>query len=240
MALRVRRSQERGHFDHGWLNTYHTFSFGDYHDREHMGFGALRVINEDRVAPGQGFGTHPHRDMEIISYPVSGQIAHKDSMGNVHTVGRGEVQAMSAGTGVFHSEFNPLADTVSHFLQIWIRPDRPGRTPAYSQRAFPEHERRGRLRLIASPDGAEGSLTIGQDARVYAGLFLPGEAAALPLATGRRAWVQVVGGNVSVNGVVLHAGDGLAMVDEPTLSLTADKHGETNSGGAEVLVFDLP
>ncbi|MCA9678085.1 MAG: pirin family protein, partial [Myxococcales bacterium] len=187
--LNLRRSDERGHAVHGWLDSHHTFSFADYYDPAHMGFRALRVINEDRVAGGTGFGAHPHRDMEILTYVLDGEIAHKDSMGNGSVIRPGELQRMSAGTGVRHSEHNASRTAPLHFLQIWIMPDRAGHPPSYEQRAFPEAERRGALRLVASPDGADGSLTIHQDTRLYAGLLDGDEAATLALAAGRHAWV---------------------------------------------------
>jgi redox-sensitive bicupin YhaK (pirin superfamily) len=233
--MTIRRSAERGHGDHGWLDTRHTFSFADYHDEAHMGFGPLRVINEDRVAPGQGFGTHGHRDMEIVSYVLEGELAHRDSMGTGSVIRPGEVQRMSAGTGVRHSEENPSRERPVHFLQIWIVPDRAGHAPSYEQRAFPEAERRGRLRLVASPDGAEGSVRLHQDARLFAGLLGAGERAALPLAGGRSAWVQVARGAVSVNGQALAAGDGAALTGEAAVEVAG-----AGEGIAELLVFDLP
>ncbi|BDG03062.1 pirin family protein [Anaeromyxobacter oryzae] len=232
--ITIRKADERGHFDHGWLDTRHTFSFADYHDDAHMGFRALRVINEDRVTPGEGFGRHGHRDMEILSYVLSGALAHQDSTGGGGVLRPGEVQRMSAGTGVMHSEFNGSKEEPVHFLQIWLLPDRAGHAPSYEQKAYPEAERRGRLRLVASPDGAEGSTTIHQDARVYATLLAPGEAVTLPLARGRHAWVQVARGEVDLNGRLLRAGDGAALSDEPAVGL-----GGKGSGVAEVLVFDL-
>jgi redox-sensitive bicupin YhaK (pirin superfamily) len=228
----LRRAAERGYADHGWLRSFHTFSFADYYDPQHMGFGPLRVINEDRVAPGAGFGTHGHRDMEIVSYVLDGALAHQDSMGNGSTIVPGDVQRMSAGTGVRHSEFNHDAARVTHFLQIWIEPDRRGLAPSYEQKHFPAEEKRGRLRLIASPDGAEGSVRVHQDARLYAGLFDRGERAQLELAAGRRSYVHVARGRVRVNGEALEAGDALKS-DARSLEL---RDGE----GAEVLVFDLP
>src|SRR5689334_6993670 len=190
----LRRSSERGHANHGWLDSYHSFSFADYHDPRHMGFGPLRVINEDRVSPGSGFGTHGHRDMEIISYVLDGALAHKDSMGNGSTIVPGDVQRMSAGTGVRHSEFNENKSGVTHFLQIWIEPAATGIAPSYEQKHFDEKEKRGRLRLIASPDGAEGSVKIHQDARVYAGLFDGAESAQLALGRARKGYVHVARG----------------------------------------------
>ncbi|MCB9562985.1 MAG: pirin family protein [Kofleriaceae bacterium] len=230
--LNLRRSDERGHAVHGWLDSHHTFSFADYYDPAHMGFRALRVINEDRVAAGTGFGAHPHRDMEILTYVLDGEIAHKDSMGNGSVIRPGELQRMSAGTGVRHSEHNASRTAPLHFLQIWIMPDRAGHPPSYEQRAFPEAERRGALRLVASPDGADGSLTIHQDTRLYAGLLDGDEAATLALAAGRHAWVQVARGSVEVNGTRLGPGDGAALSGEREVRLTG-------GDGAEVLVFDL-
>lgn len=232
--ITVRKAGERGHFDHGWLDTRHTFSFADYHDPAQMGFRALRVINEDRVKPGQGFGTHGHRDMEIISYVLSGALAHRDSTGGGGTLRPGEVQRMSAGTGVRHSEFNGSQGEEVHFLQIWIVPDRAGHRPSYEQKAFPDAERRGRLALVASPDGADGSTTIHQDARVYATLLGEGERVEHALAPGRHAWVQVARGELEANGVVLRPGDGAAVSDERALVLAG--RGE---GLAEALLFDL-
>ncbi|WP_242354520.1 MULTISPECIES: pirin family protein [unclassified Anaeromyxobacter] len=230
--ITVRRSEARGHFDHGWLDTRHTFSFADYHDPGHMGFRTLRVINEDRVAPGQGFGTHGHRDMEILSYVLSGRLAHRDSMGTGSTIGPGEVQRMTAGTGVLHSEFNGSDSEPVRFLQIWILPERRGLLPGYEQKQFPEEERRGRLRLVASRDGADGSVTIHQDARVYAALLGAGERAVLPLEAGRHAWVQVARGTLRLGDETLAAGDGAAMSDEREVRLEGVE-------AAEVLVFDL-
>ncbi|MFQ6686775.1 pirin family protein, partial [Bordetella pertussis] len=189
--LTLRRSAERGHANHGWLDTHHTFSFANYYDPAHMGFGPLRVINDDRIAAGRGFGTHGHRDMEIITYVLDGAIAHKDSMGSGSTIRPGDVQRMSAGRGVMHSEFNPQPDAATHMLQIWIEPDVAGIAPEYEEKRFPEADKRGRLRQLVSPDGADGSLRIHQDARLYAGLFDGTESAELPLAAGRRSWVHV-------------------------------------------------
>jgi quercetin 2,3-dioxygenase len=227
----VRRSAERGFADHGWLRSFHTFSFADYHDPEHMGFGALRVINEDRVRPGAGFGTHGHRDMEIISYVLEGALAHKDSMGTGSVIVPGDVQRMSAGRGVTHSEFNHDQKDVTHFLQIWIEPEARGIAPSYEQKHFAPEDKRGRLRLVASPDGADGSVTIHQDARLYAGLFDGAERAEHALAKGRRAYVHVARGKIAVNGTALEAGDALK-TDAPRIVI---EKGE----GAEVLLFDL-
>jgi hypothetical protein len=232
--ITIRRAEDRGHADHGWLDSRHTFSFADYHDEEHMGFRALRVINEDRVAPGQGFGTHGHRDMEIISYVLEGALGHKDSMGTGSSIRPGEVQRMSAGTGVLHSEMNASRDEPVHFLQIWILPDRGGHAPSYEQKAFPEADRRGKLRLVASPDGLDGSLRIHQDARLYLGLLGPGERASHPLAPGRAAWVQVARGEATVNGQALRAGDGAAIEGEAAVEVAGG-----GTGVADVLVFDL-
>jgi len=231
--IQIRRSKDRGHFDHGWLDTYHTFSFADYHDPHFMGFRTLRVLNEDRVAPGQGFGTHGHRDMEIISYVLEGELAHRDSMGNGSVIVPGDVQYVSAGTGVRHSEFNASKTDVTHFVQIWILPDRDGYAPRYGQERLEDGDKLGRLRLAASPDGADGSIAIRQDARVYASILEAGKAAALDLASGRHAWIQVLRGAVKVNGNELSAGDGLAASSERRLDIAAA------SPKAEFLAFDL-
>ena len=228
----LRPAAERGHANHGWLDSRHSFSFADYYDPRHMGYGALRVINEDRVQPGAGFGTHGHRDMEIISYVLEGSLGHEDSMGNGSTIVPGDVQRMSAGRGVRHSEFNNEKSGVTHFLQVWIEPSAAGIEPSYEQRRFGPEEKRGRLRLIASPDGADGSLTIHQDARMYAGLFDGAERAQHALARGRKAYVHVARGTVSVNGHALGAGDALKS-DSGALVIEGGQ-------GAEVLVFDLP
>ena len=230
--IRLRKATDRGHADHGWLDTWHTFSFADYYDPEHMGFRALRVINDDVVAPGRGFGTHPHRDMEIVTYVLEGALAHEDNMGNASTIVPGEVQRMSAGTGVLHSEFNHSRTDRVHLLQIWLLPDRTGIAPSYEQTLFPDEEKRGRLRLVASPDGADGSVMIHQDARLYATLLVPGEEVSHPLAPGRHAWVHVARGKASLNGRPLEAGDGAAVSAEERLTLRGD-------GQAEVLLFDL-
>ena len=229
-----RRSEERGHIDHGWLDTRHTFSFAGYHDPAHMGFRSLRVVNEDRVLPGQGFGEHGHRDMEILSYVLSGVLSHRDSTGSAGELRPGEVQRMSAGTGIRHSEFNGSDAEPVHFLQIWILPDREGHRPSYEQRDFPAEDRRGRLRLVASPDGADGSTTLHADARVFAGLLAGGQTAELSLLPGRHGWVQVVRGEVELNGVRLAAGDGAAVSGERLLRLSG-----AGAGAAELLVFDL-
>jgi len=231
--ITLRRSRERGHADHGWLQSRHTFSFADYHDPAHMGYGSLRVINDDRIAAGRGFGTHGHRDMEIITYVLDGAVAHRDSMGNGSTIRPGDVQRMSAGRGVMHSEFNPQADRGTHLLQIWIEPDVRGIDPEYEEKRFPEAEKRGRLRTIASPDGRDGSVRLHQDAVVHAGLFDAGETAELRIEPGRRAWLHVARGSVAVNGRALQAGDALAFEDEETVRVE-------QGVGAEILVFDLP
>ena len=227
----IRRANERGHAQHGWLDSWHTFSFADYYDPAHMGFGPLRVINEDRVQPGSGFGTHGHRDMEIISYVLEGALGHKDSMGNGSTIVPGDVQRMSAGSGVRHSEFNHEKHGVTHFLQIWIEPNVAGLPPSYEQKHFKREEKRGRLRLIASPDGREGSVKIHQNALVYAGLFDGNEAAKYRL-TLDKGYVHVARGKIRVNGHALEAGDALK-TDGGAIEL---KDGED----AEVLLFDLP
>ena len=230
--IEIRKAHERGFADHGWLRSYHSFSFADYFDPLHMEFGSLRVINEDRVAPGKGFGTHAHRDMEIVSYVLDGKLAHKDSMGTGSTIEPGDVQRMSAGTGVKHSEFNPSDDLTVHFLQIWIQPSQSGIPPSYEQKRFSPDEKRGRLRLIASPDAADGSVTLHQDARMYAGLFNADERAVHRLAGGRRAYVHVARGTIDVNGTNLTAGDAAKLTDESEVTLE-------NGRAAEVLVFDL-
>jgi redox-sensitive bicupin YhaK (pirin superfamily) len=233
--MQIRRSGERGLADHGWLRSFHTFSFADYHDPAHMGFRTLRVINEDRVQAGQGFGRHPHRDMEIVSYVLEGALEHKDSMGNGSVIRPGDVQRMSAGTGVFHSEFNGSKSELVHFLQIWILPDRPGHQPGYEQKNFSVEERRGKLRVVASPDGADGSVTLHQDARILAGLLGEGESAAFELRAGRGAWVHVARGAIVLDGTRLEEGDAAALEEAKTLSLTGARAGEPS----EVLVFDL-
>ncbi len=230
--LTLRKSQDRGFADHGWLKSFHSFSFAGYFDPEHMGFGNLRVINEDRIAPGTGFGTHGHRDMEIISYVLSGELAHKDTLGNVKAIPPGDVQRMSAGRGVMHSEFNHAKDQTTHFLQIWIQPNVTGIAPGYEQKRFPEQEKRGKLRLVASPDGAEGSVVIHADARMYAGLFDGAEEASLALDPARPVYVHLVRGELSVNGTRLSGGDAARLKGESRLHLSGGKD-------AEVLVFDL-
>ena len=229
----IRRADERGYADHGWLRSYHSFSFADYFDPQHVEFGPLRVINEDRVVPGAGFGTHGHRDMEIISYVLEGALAHKDSTGTSSVIRPGDVQRMSAGRGVQHSEFNHSHSQPVHFLQIWIQPNVRGIEPEYEEKRFEAEEKRGRLRLIASPDGTDGSVRIHQDARVYAGLFDGNEQASLEVAADRRVYVHVARGEVTANGETLHAGDALKLTNRTLLSLQ-------QGVGAEVLVFDLP
>ncbi len=229
--LTLRNSDARGRADHGWLDSRHTFSFADYYDPRFMGFSTLRVINEDRVAPGGGFPTHPHKDMEIISYVLEGSLAHKDSMGNGSVIRPGDVQRMSAGTGVLHSEMNASPSLPVHFLQIWILPRAPGIAPGYEQKRFSDDDKRGLLRLVASPDGSEGSVTLHGDARLYAGIFDDGERAAHAL-EGRDAWVHVVRGRARVNGAELREGDAAA--------LTGEREVVVDGLGGEVLVFDLP
>jgi len=230
--LTLRPDEARGHFDHGWLDTRHTFSFADYHDPRHMGFRQLRVINEDRVKPGRGFGTHAHRDMEIVTYVLDGALEHKDSMGNGSIIRPGDVQRMTAGTGVTHSEYNPSPTDPVHLLQIWILPEREALEPGYEQRTFPAAERRKRLRLVASRDGRDGSVTIHQDADILAALLDAGDEVSHALRPGRHAWVQVARGSVDVNGTALAAGDGAALSNEARVTLRADEP-------SEVLVFDL-
>jgi redox-sensitive bicupin YhaK (pirin superfamily) len=229
----IRRSNERGYADHGWLKSFHSFSFAEYYDPKFVSFGPLRVINEDRVAPGMGFGTHGHRDMEIISYVLDGELAHRDSMGNGSVIRPGDVQRMSAGRGVMHSEFNHAKTQTTHFLQIWIQPDREGIDPSYEEKRFEAADKRGQLRLVASPGGVDGSVVIHQDARVYAGLFDGAESAGLTVAAGRRVYVHVARGGVTVNGHVLGAGDAAMLADESRVVLADGR-------SAEVLVFDLP
>jgi quercetin 2,3-dioxygenase len=230
--ITIRRGGDRGGAHHGWLDTKHTFSFADYHDPAHMGFRDLRVLNEDRVTPGKGFPTHSHRDMEILSWVLEGELEHRDSMGNGSVIRPGELQRMSAGTGVRHSERNPSSENPLHFLQIWIFPERNGLEPSYEQKEFPEGGRRGRLRVIASPDGRNGSVTIHQDVSLSAALLDGGEKASIAIPPGRSAWVQVARGSVELNGKPLEAGDGAAVSREERLELA-------NGKAAEVLVFDL-
>lgn len=231
--LELRKAAERGYADHGWLRSFHSFSFADYHDPQHMGFGPLRVINEDRVAPGQGFGTHGHRDMEIVSYVLEGELEHKDSMGNGSVIRPGDVQRMSAGRGVLHSEFNHSKEALVHFLQIWIEPSVRGIAPGYEEKHFDAASKRGRLRLVASPDGREGSVTIHQDAYVYAALLDGVERVTHALHAGRRGYVHVARGKLSVNGQQLAAGDAIKATDVGEIVLE-------RGGQAEVLLFDLP
>lgn len=230
--ITLRRSIERGHADHGWLDSYHSFSFADYYDPAHMGWGNLRVINEDRIAPGTGFGTHGHRDMEIVSYVLEGELAHKDSMGNGAAIRPGEVQRMSAGRGILHSEYNHAPQQTTHFLQIWILPSAQGIAPGYEQKNFPPEDKRGRLRLVASPDGRDGSVTLHADASMYVGLFDGDETAELALDPRRKAYVHVARGEVSLNGQALAAGDGAGLQGEPVLKISGGRQ-------AEVIVFDL-
>lgn len=230
--ITVRKSGERGHADHGWLDSRHTFSFADYHDPAHMGFRALRVINEDRVAAGQGFDRHSHRDMEIVSYVLEGALEHKDSMGTGAVIRPGDVQRMSAGTGVTHSEYNASRKDPVHFLQIWLLPNRRGIAPSYEQKTFSQADKAGRLRLVASPGGEDGSVTVHTDAQLYAGVFAAGQTAEHALAPGHHAWVHVVRGTARVNGAVLGAGDAAALSEERTVRIEG-------IDAAEVLVFDL-
>jgi len=230
--LTLRKSADRGYADHGWLQSFHSFSFAGYFDPAHMGWGNLRVINEDRIAPGAGFGTHGHRDMEIISYVISGELAHKDSMGNVKGIPPGDVQRMSAGRGVQHSEFNHAPDQTTHFFQIWIEPNVKGIAPSYEQKTVPASQKQGVLRLVASPDGANDSVLIHADARMYSGLLDGTQTASLALDPARKAYVHLVRGAIAVNGVALAAGDATLLAQEDTLRLDQARD-------AEVLVFDL-
>ena len=231
--LTVRPAHERGHADHGWLDSYHSFSFADYHDPAHMGYGPLRVINEDRVRPGMGFGTHGHRDMEIVSYVLEGELSHRDNMGNGSVIVPGDVQRMSAGHGVMHSEFNPSASDGVHFLQIWIEPAERGIAPSYEQATVAPEVKRGSLVLLAAPGGEGGAVTIHQNARIYAGTFDGAEAATHALAAGRRAYVHVARGAATVNGLPLGAGDAVKVEDESAVQIESGRV-------AEVLLFDLP
>jgi quercetin 2,3-dioxygenase len=231
--ITIRKSRDRGHAQHGWLDSHHTFSFADYHDPEHMGFRSLRVINEDRVQPGKGFGTHPHRDMEILTYVLEGALEHKDSMGTGSVIRPGDVQRMTAGTGVTHSEYNHSKSDPVHLLQIWILPAEPGLPPGYEQKHFPQSEKRGRLRLIASRDGREGSVVIHQDADLYAAVLGPGESVRHALRPGRHAWIQVARGEITSSGKKLSAGDGARVSDEPAIEISG------GDAGAEILLFDL-
>ncbi len=230
--LTIRRSHERGHANHGWLDSHHTFSFADYHDPRYMGFRTLRVINEDRVAPGKGFGTHSHRDMEIVSYVLAGGLEHRDSLGTGSVITPGDVQRMSAGTGVAHSEFNHSKSEPVHFLQIWILPEARGTAPGYEQKHFPAAERQGRLRLIASRDGREGSVTVHQDVAVYAALLAPGERVSHSFTAGRQGWLQVARGAVKIGEANMRAGDGAAIQQAERVEIVGDE-------AAELLLFDL-
>jgi redox-sensitive bicupin YhaK (pirin superfamily) len=230
--IHIRRAEDRGQADHGWLKSAHTFSFADYHDPAHMGFGNLRVINEDKIAPGTGFGTHGHRDMEIVSYVLDGELAHQDSMGNGAAIRPGEVQRMTAGTGVRHSEFNHAQGKTTHFLQIWLLPAAPGLSPGYEQKAFDVAEKSGQLRLVAAPGGVQGAVTLNADARIYVGLLDGHPPVSLPLVSSRKTWVHVARGQVTVNGTGLGPGDAMGLSLESALTLT-------EGVGAEVLVFDL-
>ena len=230
--IKVRKAADRGHFNHGWLDTYHTFSFADYHDPAHMGFRSLRVINEDVVAPGMGFPTHSHRDMEIITYVLEGAVEHKDSMGNAGVIRPGDVQRMSAGTGVTHSEFNPLKNEPLHLLQIWILPGEKDQKPGYEQKNFKKDQNRSGFMLVASPDGTDGSVTVHQDVGFFSGIFKAGEGASVSLEPGRHAWVQVARGAITLNGQALNASDGAAISDEITLQFAAQKD-------SEILLFEL-
>jgi quercetin 2,3-dioxygenase len=230
--IRIRKAAERGHFDYGWLDTFHTFSFSDYHDPANMGFRALRVMNDDRVQPGQGFGMHGHRDMEIVTYVLEGALEHRDSLGNGSVLRAGEVQHMTAGTGVRHSEFNPSQREWLHLYQIWLLPERKGLKPGYEQLGVGEEEKRGRFRLVASPDGADGSLTIHQDARLFLASLLPGQAISHEIERGRAAWLQILQGRVHSLGNDLAAGDGVAVTDEKTVAVQA-------AVPSEVVLFDL-
>ena len=232
--ITIRKSEERGHADHGWLDSHHTFSFANYYDPRHMGFRSLRVINEDRVAPGRGFGSHGHQDMEIISYVLSGELAHKDSMGHQEVLGPNEVQRMSAGTGVMHSEFNGSKTEPAHFLQIWIEPATNGTPSSYEQFKFDPAEKKGKLKQIAGPDGGDGVARINQDAKVFVSEVAEGEGISYPLGTGRYAWLHVIRGGVSVNGTALKTGDAVAVSDESQLRIDgAEKE------PAEIMLFDL-
>ncbi len=230
--IQIRRADERGHFNHGWLDTYHTFSFADYSDPAHMGFQSLRVMNEDRIAAGQGFGTHPHRDMEIVTYVLEGELQHRDSLGNGEVLHAGEFQRMTAGTGITHSEFNPSASRPIHLYQIWLLPRKKGLTPGYEQRLFPKAEQQGRLRLVASPDGHDDSLTIQQDASIYLSTLKKGDRVTHQLARSRHAWLQILRGSVTAGWNELRAGDGLAVSDDELPAITALED-------SEVMLFDL-
>ncbi|MCC9605717.1 pirin family protein [Blastopirellula sp. JC732] len=230
--IRVRKARDRGHFDHGWLSTYHTFSFAGYQDPYNMGFRTLRVMNEDWVAPGQGFGKHPHRDMEIVTYVLAGALEHKDSMGNGETLRSGEFQRMSAGSGILHSEFNPSSNEPVHLYQIWLYPEEKGIEPSYEQKNFPSEDRQNRLQLVASPDAAEGSLRIHQDARIYLAELVSGATVEHSIPTERHVWLQVLRGSVDLNGKPLETSDGAAISFEKSLKITA-------AGNAEVMLFEM-
>jgi len=230
--IRIRKAHDRGHANHGWLDTYHTFSFSTYHDPDHMGFRALRVINEDVVAPGQGFGMHPHHDMEIVTYVLAGALEHKDSMGNGEVLRQGEFQRMSAGTGIRHSEFNPSSEEPVHLYQIWLLPEKKGIEPSYEQKRFPADGLHNSLRLVASQQASNGSLLIHQDARIYLSNVDAGQTVEHRLSPGRHAWLQVLRGHITLNSVIMAPGDGAAVSDETTLSIQA-------TGDAEILLFDL-
>jgi quercetin 2,3-dioxygenase len=230
--LTIRRSTDRGQADHGWLQARHSFSFANYYDPQQMGFRSLRVINEDTIAAGAGFGTHPHRDMEIITYVLSGAIAHQDSMGNGSTIQPGDMQRMSAGTGITHSEFNPNPDTPTHLLQIWIEPAQTGMPPSYEQKSFPPETKQGQLKLLVSQDGRDGSVTVHQDMNLYGSILAADESVSMPTAVDRHYWVQIAQGSVVVNGAALAQGDAIALTTETTLTIEAAEL-------AEVLVFDL-
>lgn len=230
--IQIRRANERGHFNHGWLDTYHTFSFGEYYDPAHVHFRALRVMNEDRVQPGQGFGMHPHRDMEIVTYVLEGALTHRDSLGTGSVIRPGELQRMTAGTGILHSEFNDSPSEPVHLYQIWLLPEQRGLAPSYEQKVFDPEERQGVLRLVASPDGEDGSLTIRQDARLYLGTLGYRDGIAHDIAPHRHSWFQVLRGEVRLNGQTLAAGDGAALSEEPIVAIEADQL-------AEVMLFDL-
>ncbi len=231
--FKIRRAEARGHLNHGWLDAHHTFSFGSYYDPAHMGFHTLRVMNEDRVAPGRGFGTHPHNDMEIVTYVLSGALEHRDSMGNGEVLRPGEFQRMTAGTGITHSEFNPSKDEPTHLYQIWLLPDRKGHTPSYEQKAFPPETMTNEFRLVASPDAADGSLAIHQNARILLARVEPGRTVNYEFAPGRSGWLQVLRGSVTLNGESMATSDGAAIEDEERLVIQA-------TDDAEVMLFDLP
>ncbi|TAL00337.1 MAG: pirin family protein [Rhodospirillaceae bacterium] len=231
--ITVRKSEDRGHFEIDWLDSRHSFSFGEYYDPRHLGFSMLRVINEDKIAPGGGFPTHPHQDMEIVTYVLEGELEHRDSLGTGSIIRPGEVQRMSAGTGIRHSEYNPSSEHAVRLLQIWLIPDKKGVAPSYEQKSFSANERQGRLRLVASSDGRDGSVSLHQDAKLYTTLLAAGERVTLPLDANRAAWVQVAKGTLSLNGATLSAGDGAAVTKEALLELAANDN-------VEVLVFDLP